>query len=356
MKKSIKILLISLCAFLMVLIILFICFWNSFGQKISAALTVKELEKGLYSLEFIGDYGVDEFLNSGGAATDDELADFLAEYLSGGFYTLPKNANVYPFACSSIVAKNGKLTFGRNFDWTECSAMIIHTKPKNGYESFSTACLDFLGFGDDWLPDNSVMDKFMALAAIFVPLDGMNEKGLYVADLMAGDDEITSQDSDKPDVTTTTAIRLLLDKAATVDEAISLLDGVDMNSSISSAHHLAIADATGKSVVIEYVNNEMLVSEAYVVTNHYLASSDKAGTGTKSSLDRFNMLCEKSKTAKNEDDVLDALKLAAQNDKDRTMWSVVYHPTLKCADFYFKQNYKNPYAILLDNKDFWLAN
>ena len=55
------------------------------------------------------------------------------------------------------------------------------------------------------------------VAAIYVTLDGMNEKGLMVADLMAGDKEQTNQQTEKPDLTTTTAIRLLLDKAATVE-------------------------------------------------------------------------------------------------------------------------------------------
>ena len=356
MKKSIKILLISLCAFLLVLIILFVSFWNSFGQKFSAALSIKQLEKGLYSLEFIGDYGFDKFLDEGGAATDNALADFLAEYLLGGFYSTQQNSVANTFACSSIVSTNGQLLFGRNFDCTECSTMIVHTKPNNGYESFSTACLDFLGFGEDWLPDKSITDKFMALASIFVPLDGMNEKGLYVADLMAGDQEITNQSTDKPDVTTTTAIRLLLDKASTVDEAIKLLKNVDMNSSYLTAHHLAIADASGKSVVVEYVNNKMLIFETSVVTNHYLAVSEKAGTGAQSSIDRFNMLSEKSKSTKNESDVLDALKSAVQDSNNKTMWSIVYYPALKGADFYFKQNYSNPYSLLLCSDKAWLIN
>ena len=28
--------------------------------------------------------------------------------------------------------------------------MLVHTIPKNGYESIATCNLDFLGFGEDW--------------------------------------------------------------------------------------------------------------------------------------------------------------------------------------------------------------
>ena len=62
-------------------------------------------------------------------------------------------------------------------------------------------------------------------------MDGINEKGLCVAVLMIEDSDVTEQDTGKPGITTTTAVRLLLDQAADVDEAIRLLEQYDMNSS-----------------------------------------------------------------------------------------------------------------------------
>ena len=165
--------------------------------------------------------------------------------------------------------------------------MIVHTKPENGYESVSTCCLDFLGFGDKYAPDGSMTERMQSIAAIYVPLDGMNAKGLVVADLTAGDDEETYQRTGKVNLTTTTAIRLLLDKAADVDEAVALLKQYDMNSSIGISQHLSIADAHGKSIVVEYVNGEMLVSETKVVTTHYLTDCEKRGIGSAQPLRGF---------------------------------------------------------------------
>jgi len=68
---------------------------------------------------------------------------------------------------------------------------------------------------------------------------------------MAGDDAVTQQETGKPALTTTSAINYLLKNAATVDEALELLRGIDMHSDIGAAHHYAIADASGKSVVVE---------------------------------------------------------------------------------------------------------
>lgn len=84
------------------------------------------------------------------------------------------------FGCSTICVadEHDTVFFGRNYDWEECQTMIIHTVPDGGYESISTCCLDFLGFSEGYAPDGSMMERMQTLAAIYVPLDGMNEKGL----------------------------------------------------------------------------------------------------------------------------------------------------------------------------------
>ena len=54
-----------------------------------------------------------------------------------------------------------------------------------------------------------------------------------------------SKNTGKTPVTTTTALRMMLDKCKNVDEAIELLQEYDMNSDIGANHHYAIADASG---------------------------------------------------------------------------------------------------------------
>ena len=273
MKKLIKRILIW-TGILLVLLIVVVALgaWHKFGAFVVAARSIHKLQDGLYVMTYRGDYGLDEFLAQGGADSDSALANYLMGYLSGGYVTQEDfEFTVGDYGCTTVCVKDkkGDVYFGRNFDWKNDRAIIVYTEPKNGYQSFSTCDLDFLGFGDDYAPDGSMMERLQTLAAIYVPVDGMNEKGLVVADLMAGDDEETHQKTGKVALTTTTAIRLLLDRAADVDEAIELLKQYDMNSSIGAAHHFAIADKSGKSVVVEYVNGEMLVAETNIVTNHY---------------------------------------------------------------------------------------
>ena len=57
--------------------------------------------------------------------------------------------------------------------------------------------------------------------------------------------------SDKVTLNTTTAIRLVLDKAANVEEAIELLSQYNIYFSGDVKCHFLIADAGGKSVLAE---------------------------------------------------------------------------------------------------------
>lgn len=351
-----------LAALLVIFAVLGAGAWSMFGTTITAANTVKKLEDGLYSMEYEGDYGFDDFLAQGGASSDDEVAKYLVKFLSHGFYEMETEVSGGNFGCSTICTadEQGTTFFGRNYDWAKCRAIIVHTVPDNGYASVSTCCLDFLGFGEEYVPDGSMAERMQTLAAIYVPLDGMNEKGLVVADLMAGDDEETHQQTDKVDLTTTTAIRLLLDKAANVDEAVALLKQYDMNSSIGSAHHLSIADASGKSVVVEYVNGEMLVTETKIVTNHYLSDCGKKGVGSEQSHLRFDKLAGYSGPA-DATEVRDMLESVAQKNYpqaagsyEKTMWSIVYCPEAGWADFYFNENYHDGYSLSLFGKDSFL--
>lgn len=363
-KKTVKrILKWSGITLIVLLVVAIICLKSMFGTFIEAANSIEKLEDGLYSMEFIGDYGFDEFLAQGGAASDSEVADYLVSFLSHGLYKIKTDVQTESFGCSTIYTQdvNGTYFFGRNYDWEECQTMIVHTKPKNGYESVSTCCTDFLGFGENYAPDSSMMERIQSIAAIYVPLDGMNSEGLVVADLVAGDTEETHQQTDKTDLTTTTAIRLLLDRAANVDEAVALLEQYDMNSSIGSSHHLSIADANGKSVVVEYVNGEMLVTETKIVTNHYLADCEKQGIGSTQSHQRFDTLSAYTGPA-GELEVRDLLESVSQKNYpqpedgyERTMWSIVYCPEGRCADFYFAENYSQSYILTLSDKGSFLT-
>ena len=329
--------------------------------KIELSDLASEFE-GTYYLKFTGDYGLNDLIAAN--LTNDQtlteyLVDAIPKWLGNTDNKVDVLINVTGAGCCSIAAENageeGGQIYGRNFDYDNDHAVIVHTKPAEGkgYESISTSYTRFFtGYTKNWTPTGDQVHDAALLGAIYVPLDGMNEKGLYVSVLDAGDKERTEQgDLSKNNVLTTVAVRYLLDKADSVEKAIKLLDGVNMYNVYNTAYHFAIADNTGKSVVVEYLNNEMKVEDAKVVTNHYLvANSGKpAPAANDSSILRFNTATEAGEkanwkmTAKQMKDTLKAASAKQYNTSPdsthMTVWSAVYEPNAKKITYYFREDF-----------------
>lgn len=347
MKKALKIVLLSV---LVLVIVAGVCAYVMFHKQYAAAQSVEKVDDKMYTMTYRGDYGLDDFLEQGGASSSHEIAEFVCSHF---FYGLV-SADVKPadFGCSfiSVKDKDGNMLTGRNFDWPDCKSpiAIIHTRPEKDYASVSTACISFLGFGDDWSP-KGLPEKMALLAAIYAPLDGMNEKGLVVADLVAGDHTKTNQNTGRVNLTTTSSIRVLLDKAANVEEALQLLESCDMHSDIDFSHHLAISDAKGRSVVVEWVDNKMLVVETPLCTNHYLAESRLKDHSlyTEDSHRRLDIMQQMrdSLTTMKHDDVVESISRVAS--EEMTRWSVVFDSKALTATYYQYGNFGKPYSTAI---------
>lgn len=347
-KKSIRVLLIVVMLLLAGAAYVFF----RIRDGIQEAVHVQELEDGFYYMEYGEDYGFDRFLEQGGAASDLDVAKFVGKDLFKGF--------AYPqftggsFGCSTLSVRNpeGGMMYGRNFDWMECTSMVVKSKPDNGYASVSTVNMDFLNMGKAYNPEE-IVSKMISAAALYAPMDGINEKGLCVAVLMIEDQAVTQQDTEKPDITTTTAVRLLLDKAADVDEAVRLLGQYDMHSSAGMMLHFSLSDSSGRSVAVEYVDNEMVVIETPVVTNFYLAQGEKYGIGTEQSHIRYDMLMERlsKHPAMDMDDMKDAMSSVSKNNFGEfasTEWTIVYNQDSGEIRYYHRENYDNYFSFYIE--------
>lgn len=228
--------------------------------------------------------------------------------------------------------------------------MVVQTRPAKGYASVSTVNMDFLNLGLR-MPEETQM-RLLSVAAPFAPMDGINEKGLCVAVLMIQDSPGFQQDTGKPDLTTTTAVRLLLDQAADVEEAVELLSQYDLHASAGMMVHFALADATGHSVVVEYIDNEMSLTETEVVTNYYLSPGEKYGIGTEESKIRYAMLKDllQSSSSFDMDGIRDALDSVSKHNFDSefasTEWSIVYNQSTGEARYYHRENYQKYYSFI----------
>lgn len=332
-----------------------------YGDMLAALSSINKPFAGegrdVYYMEYDGDYGFDEMLDRGGVGSDVEVAEFFVDYISHGMISpADVDIDVSDFGCSTLCVQGEKgAMLGRNFDWSEeCIEMLVVTRPDNGYDSVSTVNLAFLGYGGDYLPEE-LTDKFLALAAPYVPLDGMNEKGLCTAILYVDYvDAPDMSDTEKPDMTITTAMRLVLDKAADVDEAIELLGQYDVFFSIGGNFHLALSDASGRSVCVEWLDGEAIVTETPIITNHYLSEQLKdTVVPDENTADRFSGLEERydsSNGMMDKDALVQAMDNAGQKGrggKSKTHWTAVFDTSATTVYYYFNQNFEEEYAISL---------
>lgn len=318
--------------------------------KITPGTEISKLDDGLSVVRYEGEYGFEQFLEQGGADSDAGVAEYLTKNLSSVGLKLLFGEN--PFGCStlSVPCSTGGYLFGRNFDWNSCDGLIISSKPKHGYASVSTVNMDFIRAGG---MDVSVLpDHIQALIGLYAPLDGMNEKGMAVSVNMIQDSDGISQNTGKPDLTTTTAVRMILDQAADVNEAKALLEQYDLHASMGMMVHFALADAEGNSVVVEYIDNEMVVTRTPAVTNFYLAQGEKHGIGTEQSHTRYEILTEALKEQKTVSeaelrDILDSVSKDNFGEFESTEWSMIMNQETKEITYFHRENYEKGYTIFV---------
>jgi predicted choloylglycine hydrolase len=155
----------------------------------------------------------------------------------------------------------------------------------------------------------------------YFPFDGMNEKGLVVGMAAIPHAEPPSS-TGKVSIGEIEVIRLLLDYAANVEEAIELIEDYNVVMTEPPIHYL-IADAYGNSVIIEFLDNKMEFyksNESQIITN-FLVSRVNLPDGSQCM--RYNAV---SSGIENNVDmsVEGAFNLLEASAQSSTIWSVVY--------------------------------
>lgn len=325
-----------------------------FRHELKTLSTLLEKSEGVYTMTYDGDYGFDEFLKTG-AESDKDIEEYVTKRLLKG---LPININVTGAGCTAFVSKNekGDVIFARNFDFTYAPMLQLYTKPDNGYASISTVNLTFAGYDTDNLPSTGIgINNFLTLAAPFLPFDGMNEKGVCMALLAVPEAEI-KKDGDKVTLNTTTAIRLVLDKAATVEEAVSLLRKYNIYFSGDITCHFLIADQSGSSVIVEYYDGDLRTvrsAKDYQIASNFIAYNDlKIGEGF-TEFERYDRVEEVLKSNNNtltSGKCIDLLNEIGVHDgkTDKLQWSVIYNLSEKAGKIWPHRDVSKSWDFSID--------
>lgn len=236
--------------------------WHNEIATLSSMKLLRErndshLDGAVYTMHVKGGFYLEDFIAQGGVKSDGELIDFITGKLTKGLLAIPmENPEI---GCSSFTAKSaeGDALFGRNYDFSKTNTCIVFTEGgKDRHATISTVDLQFLGIDVDKNVD-SLMERITCLAATYAPLDGINDAGVSCGIYMTyqgGEETVaTDQNTDKPDFTSTTLLRLILDYADSVEEAVELAQAYDLHDSAKTSYHYMVADATGKSAILEWV-------------------------------------------------------------------------------------------------------
>lgn len=132
-------------------------------------------------------------------------------------------------------------------------------------------------------------------------------------------------------------MRMALDRCGSVEEAIALFDNVNVKGAMPGAdYHIMVADSTGKSRLIEWVGDEMKVTDINHATNYYVAKEDlfyKDGPCGRDEVLKAGLYRTRKKGMR-EDFAENLLKLVIQDpangaDNSKTQYTCIYNLTRK---------------------------
>jgi len=290
-------------------------------------------ERTLASLEKVDDYPL-YTMTYYGAYGSDETGEMLPAATSA-------------WACSLFAALGDaeQRLYGRNFDWDHSPAVLLFTAPPDGYASVSMVDIAFLGFtGDrarklDQLP---LEERRPLLQAPYLPFDGMNVYGLVIG--MAAVDNVEMPDMpDAPAIGSLGVIREMLDHAKTVDEAVEILRGYNVDMTGGPTIHYLIADATGKAALAEFNGGELHIipneTSWHAATNFLnTAVDDPAGQCW-----RYDALAKRLTETGGSLTTQSALELLKAVSQNGTQWSIVYGITQGSVDVALGREYGQVY-------------
>ena len=265
--------------------------WCIWGGEIAALSSIESVEGNpyLYRMEYKAGYDLDDVI-ANDIDENAELLNYVVGRIGKGLPLKIKSSQVADedgelatINCTSFQAAKADgdgFWFGRNYDYFKNPTLVTVSHPKKGYASIAVSDMSHFGYSLEKLPA-SLGAKLNCLAAIYAPVDGVNEKGLCTS-IMALPKQASRQDTEKHDVGTTIIMRLWLDRCATVREALDLLETVDVrhDAAVGSGYHYMVADATGDCAVVEFDKEDgwktMIVrkregANSMLVTNHLLS-------------------------------------------------------------------------------------
>jgi choloylglycine hydrolase len=178
-------------------------------------------------------------------------------------------------SCTRVLWNTNRLAVivARTMDWPESTDPILTVFPRGLERNGGRVGNDII------VRENAARwtSKYGSLVTTIYGIgsvDGFNEKGLGIHLLYLNATDFGPRDPSKPAVHAGLWGQYVLDNAATVAEALKLLEGVQVVMAEARGHkanvHLALDDASGDSAIVEYIGGKPVVHhgrEFRIMTN-----------------------------------------------------------------------------------------
>ena len=374
--------------------------------KLDMVHSIQDLKDGRF---FYLDYTQDYKLPTIAGLNVKDNATLIAAVLGSLCDNFPAKSDVkvkLDAGCSAFAATTpdrGDYIMGRNFDYSHdnepIAAAIVRTSPSGGLKSLCMVDAYWIGYRQGlWhyfsydaaeFATHKTQDLSYVMAFPYLLMDGMNEAGFAVSVLHL-DGKPTQQASAGKCVNTTLAMRLMLDNARTIDDAIKLLDEYDIWVPDGDGnYHFYMADATGRYAIVEFVYDEAHRSAEFIddeytgddgkshfrypdvlpntrdvieqryVTNFYVSPAmdcsqkgPKLATHGRTRYDILEFVLKQNNNKLTEDHAMNLLNDVSQaetpgNPTSHTQWSVVYNLSQRKATVCVNRDYDNKFTFNL---------
>ena len=167
-------------------------------------------------------------------------------------------------ACTRVLLNENApaVLVGRTMDWPESTLPVITVFPRGRVR-------DGGRLGPHIVVEQNALSWTSKYGSIVTTLyhvgtaDGFNERGLGMHLLYSTNCDFGPRDTSRPGIQAGLWGQYLLDNAATVSEALALLDKVQFVMVEYQGHearlHLAIEDASGDSAIVEYIDGKSVI-------------------------------------------------------------------------------------------------
>jgi penicillin V acylase-like amidase (Ntn superfamily) len=218
--------------------------------------------------------------------------------------------------------------YGRNFDWNFSPAVLLYTDPPDGYAAVSMVDIAYLGFSSPTaartITDLSLTERAELIYAPLWPFDGMNETGLVIG-MAAVPGDALPVDPARETIGSLGIMRDVLDHARTVDEAVAIFERYNIDMEGGPTLHYLIADASGRSVLIEFWDGEMIVqpnAQGWDMATNFVRAT--AANAPESMCWRYRTISAQMSESAGHLTPEDALGLLSRVAQPSTQWSIVY--------------------------------